>query len=227
MSSTDNYIDVPGSEKMVKYTTGTCYDDAGERSDDDLLDRATTSRTCLVKVPRSALGDSAIVGAGQYTDNEVGAAGSTGLKASATFSPRAASRWSTTCAIRRYPHRRLSRGTSSASWRRSPARWIGPNEYLPTAPAIAVVYRCRDQEWRVRCGGDDRVAVRGVRREGRAVGAVRGAVLLMVAPGCHPERSNGEAVAQSKDLGPHATDRQSSEGTGVLRLRALRALRSG
>ena len=76
MSATDNYIDVPGSEKLVKTTTGTCpmmlVNQAG-----DVSSIVTTSGLSW-KVP-GRVGDSGIVGAGQYTDNDVGAAGSTGL----------------------------------------------------------------------------------------------------------------------------------------------------
>ncbi len=76
MSATDNYIDVPGSEKLVKTTTGTCpmmlVNPAG-----DIASIVTTSGLSW-KVP-GRVGDSGIVGAGQYTDNLVGAAGSTGL----------------------------------------------------------------------------------------------------------------------------------------------------
>jgi N4-(beta-N-acetylglucosaminyl)-L-asparaginase len=77
MSATDNYVDVSGGEKMVvKYTTGTCpmmlVNPAG-----DISSIVTTSGLSW-KVP-GRVGDSGIVGAGQYTDNTVGAAGSTGL----------------------------------------------------------------------------------------------------------------------------------------------------
>ncbi len=77
MSASDNYLDVPGSEKLaVKYTTGTnpmmLVNPAG-----DISSIVTTSGLSW-KVP-GRVGDSGIVGAGQYTDNSVGAAGSTGL----------------------------------------------------------------------------------------------------------------------------------------------------
>ena len=76
VSATDNYIDVPGSEKLVKQTTGTCpmmlVNPAG-----DIASIVTTSGLSW-KVP-GRVGDSGIIGAGQYTDNLVGAAGSTGL----------------------------------------------------------------------------------------------------------------------------------------------------
>jgi N4-(beta-N-acetylglucosaminyl)-L-asparaginase len=76
LSSSDNYVDVPANEKLTIYTTGTCpmmlVNAAG-----DVSSIVTTSGLAW-KVP-GRVGDSAIVGAGQYTDNEVGAAGSTGL----------------------------------------------------------------------------------------------------------------------------------------------------
>ena len=76
VSATDNYIDVPGGEKLVKQTTGTCpmmlVNPAG-----DIASIVTTSGLSW-KVP-GRVGDSGIIGAGQYTDNLVGAAGSTGL----------------------------------------------------------------------------------------------------------------------------------------------------
>jgi N4-(beta-N-acetylglucosaminyl)-L-asparaginase len=77
LNAGDNYLDVPGSEKMaVKSTTGTnpmmLLSPSG-----DLSSIVTTSGLSW-KVP-GRVGDSAIVGAGQYTDNTVGAAGSTGL----------------------------------------------------------------------------------------------------------------------------------------------------
>jgi N4-(beta-N-acetylglucosaminyl)-L-asparaginase len=76
MSATDNYIDVPGSEKLVKTTTGTnpmmLVNAAGDVSS------VVTTSGLAYKIP-GRVGDSGIVGAGQYTDNEIGAAGSTGL----------------------------------------------------------------------------------------------------------------------------------------------------
>ncbi len=76
MSATDNYIDVPGSEKLVKQTTGTCPMMCVTPTG-DIASIVTTSGLSW-KVP-GRVGDSGIVGAGQYTDNLVGAAGSTGL----------------------------------------------------------------------------------------------------------------------------------------------------
>lgn len=72
----DNYIDVPNNDKLLMYTTGTnpmmLVGPTG-----DISSIVTTSGVAW-KVP-GRVGDSGIVGAGQYTDNEVGAAGSTGL----------------------------------------------------------------------------------------------------------------------------------------------------
>ena len=76
LSPNDNYVDEPKSEKMVKYTTGTCpmmlVNPGG-----DISSLVSTSGLSW-KIP-GRVGDSGIVGAGIYTDNDVGAAGSTGL----------------------------------------------------------------------------------------------------------------------------------------------------
>ncbi|HEY4320592.1 MAG TPA: N(4)-(beta-N-acetylglucosaminyl)-L-asparaginase [Gemmatimonadales bacterium] len=76
LSPNDNYVDVPTNEKLLMYTTGTnpmmLRDAAG-----DMSSIVTTSGLAW-KVP-GRVGDSGIVGAGQYTDNSVGSAGSTGL----------------------------------------------------------------------------------------------------------------------------------------------------
>ncbi|HEY3934355.1 MAG TPA: N(4)-(beta-N-acetylglucosaminyl)-L-asparaginase [Gemmatimonadales bacterium] len=72
----DNYVDVPAKTKILMYTTGTnpmmLLDPNGNMSS------IVTTSGVAWKVP-GRVGDSAIVGAGQYTDNDVGAAGSTGL----------------------------------------------------------------------------------------------------------------------------------------------------
>jgi N4-(beta-N-acetylglucosaminyl)-L-asparaginase len=122
MSSTDNYIDVPGSEKMVKYTTGTCpmmlVNAAG-----DISSIVTTSGLAW-KVP-GRVGDSAIVGAGQYTDNEVGAAGSTGL---GECNILAAGGFSVVDNMRRGMHPTdACLATLKRVMAMIPARWIGPN----------------------------------------------------------------------------------------------------
>lgn len=75
LNPNDNYLDVPRNEKLAVGTTGTnpmmLLDPNG-----DMSSIVTTSGLSW-KVP-GRVGDSGIVGAGQYTDNTVGAAGSTG-----------------------------------------------------------------------------------------------------------------------------------------------------
>lgn len=72
----DDWVDVPGDEKMAVRPTGTInlntINDRGE------ISSVTTTSGLAWKIPGRA-GDSPIVGAGQYTDNDIGAAGSTGL----------------------------------------------------------------------------------------------------------------------------------------------------
>jgi N4-(beta-N-acetylglucosaminyl)-L-asparaginase len=74
-SSTDDWLDVPETEQMVARPTGTVNIDvvtpAGE------IASVTTTSGLAWKIP-GRVGDSAIIGAGQYTDNDIGAAGSTG-----------------------------------------------------------------------------------------------------------------------------------------------------
>jgi N4-(beta-N-acetylglucosaminyl)-L-asparaginase len=71
----DDWIDVPEKEPMVARPTGTInlnvVNGRGEVSS------VTTTSGLAWKIPGRA-GDSPIVGAGQYTDNDIGAAGSTG-----------------------------------------------------------------------------------------------------------------------------------------------------
>jgi len=71
----DDWLDVPDSEPMVARPTGTInlnvVNAAGE------ISSVTTTSGLAWKLP-GRVGDSPIVGAGQYTDNDVGAAGSTG-----------------------------------------------------------------------------------------------------------------------------------------------------
>jgi N4-(beta-N-acetylglucosaminyl)-L-asparaginase len=75
-SSTDDYVDVPANAPPMARPTGTInlnvVNDKGE------ISSITTTSGLAWKIPGRA-GDSPIIGAGQYTDNEVGAAGSTGL----------------------------------------------------------------------------------------------------------------------------------------------------
>lgn len=72
----DDWVDVPRDERMAVRPTGTInlnvINDTGD------LSSVTTTSGLAWKIPGRA-GDSPIVGAGQYTDNSVGAAGSTGL----------------------------------------------------------------------------------------------------------------------------------------------------
>jgi N4-(beta-N-acetylglucosaminyl)-L-asparaginase len=71
----DDWLDVPENERMVVRQTGTInlnvVNARGEVSS------VTTTSGLAWKIPGRA-GDSPIVGAGQYTDNDIGAAGSTG-----------------------------------------------------------------------------------------------------------------------------------------------------
>lgn len=71
----DDWLDVPESEKLTVRPTGTInlnvVNSKGE------ISSVTTTSGLAWKIPGRA-GDSPIVGAGQYTDNDVGAAGSTG-----------------------------------------------------------------------------------------------------------------------------------------------------
>lgn len=72
----DDWMDVPDSQPMAPRVTGTCnlniINAQGE------ISSITTTSGLAWKIPGRA-GDSPIIGAGQYTDNEIGAAGSTGL----------------------------------------------------------------------------------------------------------------------------------------------------
>lgn len=122
MSSTDNYIDVPGSEKLVKTTTGTCpmmlVNPAG-----DIASIVTTSGLSW-KVP-GRVGDSAIIGAGQYTDNMVGAAGSTGL---GECNMLACGGYAVVENMRQGMHPKdACLATLKRVMAAIPARWIGPN----------------------------------------------------------------------------------------------------
>lgn len=77
MSTTDNYRDVPGTEQMVvKAPTGTINCNAVTATGD--IASVTTTAGLAWKIP-GRVGDSPVIGAGQYCDNDIGAAGSTGL----------------------------------------------------------------------------------------------------------------------------------------------------
>jgi N4-(beta-N-acetylglucosaminyl)-L-asparaginase len=73
---TDNYLDVPQNESVVVHPpTGTINCDAVTPQGD--LSSITTTSGLAWKIP-GRVGDSPIVGAGEYCDNDAGAAGSTG-----------------------------------------------------------------------------------------------------------------------------------------------------
>ena len=74
--SRDDYVDVPDSEPMLVRPTGTINMNVVNDKGD--ISSITTTSGLAWKIPGRA-GDSPIVGAGQYTDNDIGAAGSTGL----------------------------------------------------------------------------------------------------------------------------------------------------
>jgi N4-(beta-N-acetylglucosaminyl)-L-asparaginase len=71
----DDYLDVPDAQPMLHRPTGTINCNAVAPNGD--ISSVTTTAGIAWKVP-GRVGDSAIVGAGQYTDNDVGAAGATG-----------------------------------------------------------------------------------------------------------------------------------------------------
>ena len=71
----DDWLDVPAKEPMVVRPTGTINLNVVNAAGD--VSSVTTTSGLAWKIPGRA-GDSPIVGAGQYTDNDVGAAGSTG-----------------------------------------------------------------------------------------------------------------------------------------------------
>ncbi|MES2304875.1 MAG: N(4)-(beta-N-acetylglucosaminyl)-L-asparaginase [Gemmatimonadota bacterium] len=73
--SDDNWADQASTVKMA-YTTGTINMDVVAPNGD--ISSCTTTSGLSWKIP-GRVGDSPIIGAGQYTDNDVGAAGSTGL----------------------------------------------------------------------------------------------------------------------------------------------------
>lgn len=71
----DDWLNVPEHEPMVARPTGTINLDVVNAQGD--VSSITTTSGLAWKLPGRA-GDSPIVGAGQYTDNDIGAAGSTG-----------------------------------------------------------------------------------------------------------------------------------------------------
>ena len=72
----DNFRDVPDEEKLTLPKTGTINCDAVTPQGD--ISSVTTTSGLSWKIP-GRVGDSPIIGAGQYCDNDIGAAGSTGL----------------------------------------------------------------------------------------------------------------------------------------------------
>ena len=74
-SPNDDYLDVPEGESMVARPTGTVNLDVVTPTGD--IASVTTTSGLAFKIP-GRVGDSAIVGAGQYCDNDIGAAGSIG-----------------------------------------------------------------------------------------------------------------------------------------------------
>lgn len=71
----DDWLDVPDDEQMLVRPTGTINLDVVNAKGE--ISSITTTSGLAWKIPGRA-GDSPIIGAGQYTDNEIGAAGSTG-----------------------------------------------------------------------------------------------------------------------------------------------------
>ena len=71
----DDWLDVPDGKPMVVRPTGTINLNVINAAGD--LSSVTTTSGLAWKI-RGRVGDSPIVGAGQYTDNDIGAAGSTG-----------------------------------------------------------------------------------------------------------------------------------------------------
>ena len=71
----DDWLDVPPKTPMVARPTGTINLDVVNARGD--VSSVTTTSGLAWKLP-GRVGDSPIVGAGQYTDNDIGAAGSTG-----------------------------------------------------------------------------------------------------------------------------------------------------
>jgi N4-(beta-N-acetylglucosaminyl)-L-asparaginase len=72
----DDWLDVPDDAKLTHRPTGTINLDVVNTRGE--ISSITTTSGLAFKIP-GRVGDSPIVGAGQYCDNEVGAAGSTGL----------------------------------------------------------------------------------------------------------------------------------------------------
>jgi N4-(beta-N-acetylglucosaminyl)-L-asparaginase len=74
-SANDDWLNVPSGEQMISRSTGTINCNVVNRNGD--ISSVTTTSGLSWKIP-GRCGDSPLIGAGQYTDNDVGAAGSTG-----------------------------------------------------------------------------------------------------------------------------------------------------
>ncbi len=74
-STDDDWLDVPTTEPMVIRPTGTINMNLVNTNGD--ISSVTTTSGLAWKIP-GRVGDSPLIGAGQYTDNDIGAAGSTG-----------------------------------------------------------------------------------------------------------------------------------------------------
>ncbi len=79
----DDYLNVPSSERMSVRPTGTINMNVVAPNGD--ISSVTTTSGLAWKIP-GRVGDSPIIGAGQYTDNDIGAAGSTGRGESTSWS---------------------------------------------------------------------------------------------------------------------------------------------
>ncbi|HEX2680168.1 MAG TPA: isoaspartyl peptidase/L-asparaginase, partial [Candidatus Dormibacteraeota bacterium] len=75
LNPNDDYLDVPETEHMAARPTGTINCNAVTPQGD--ISSVTTTSGLAFKLP-GRVGDSPIIGAGEYTDNDIGAAGSTG-----------------------------------------------------------------------------------------------------------------------------------------------------
>ncbi|MDH3198710.1 MAG: N(4)-(beta-N-acetylglucosaminyl)-L-asparaginase [Candidatus Krumholzibacteria bacterium] len=75
LNPSDDWLDVPDDERLVKRPTGTINCNAVSPAGE--IASVTTTSGLAWKIP-GRVGDSPITGAGQYCDNDVGAAGSTG-----------------------------------------------------------------------------------------------------------------------------------------------------
>jgi len=71
----DDWLNVPAAEQMIPRVTGTINCNVVNRNGD--ISSVTTTSGLSWKIP-GRCGDSPLIGAGQYTDNDIGAAGSTG-----------------------------------------------------------------------------------------------------------------------------------------------------